>query len=61
MVTLCCSFAETYYYVIAATHRIGDRGRIMLSDLIGICLGVFPVIFVLLLTASLLISQRLAP
>ena len=61
MVTLCCGYAETSCYVSAAIHRVGDRGRIMLSDLIGMRLPIFLVIFVVLLISSLLMLQRLAP
>ena len=52
-------YAETSGYLSATIQRIGDRGRIMLPDLIGMRVPVFLVIFVSLLLAALVILQRL--
>jgi len=52
-------YAETSGYLSATIQRIGDRGRIMLPDLIGMRIPVFLVIFVSLLLAALVILQRL--
>lgn len=52
-------YAETSNYLSATIQRIGNRGRIMLPDLIGMRVNVFLVIFVSLLVSSLFILQRL--
>ncbi len=52
-------YAETSGYLSATIQRIGDRGRIMLPDLIGMRVPVFLVIFVSLLVVALVILQRL--
>ena len=54
-------YAETSDYLSATIQRIGNRGRIMLPDLVGVRVKVFLVIFVPLLVASLVILHRLAP
>jgi uncharacterized membrane protein YedE/YeeE len=54
-------YAETSDYLSATIQRIGNRGRIMLPDLIGMRVTVFVVIFVPLLVSSLFILQRLTP
>jgi uncharacterized protein len=54
-------YAQTSDYLSATIQRIGNRGRIMLPDLIGMPVTVFLVIFVSLLVPSLFILQRLAP
>ena len=52
-------YAETSDYLSATIQKIGNRGRIMLPDLIGMRVTVFLVIFVPLLVSSLFILQRL--
>ncbi|MDO8861641.1 YeeE/YedE thiosulfate transporter family protein [Haliea sp. E1-2-M8] len=54
-------YAETSGYLGSTMQNIGNRGRIMLPDLIGTRVPVFLLIFVPLLVASLFILQRLTP
>jgi uncharacterized protein len=54
-------YAETSDYLSATVEKIGNRGRIMLSDLIGLRVSVFLVIFVPLLVSSLFVLQHLMP
>jgi len=54
-------FAETSDYLGATIQKIGNRGSIMLPDLLGMRLTVFLLIFVPLLGLSLLTLERLAP
>lgn len=54
-------YAETSDYLSATIQRIGNRGHIMLPDLIRMRVTVFLVIFVPLLVASLFILQNLTP
>jgi hypothetical protein len=54
-------YAETSDYLSATIERIGNRGHIMLPDLIGMRVTVFLVIFVSLLVSGLVILQRLTP
>ncbi len=53
--------AETSDYLSATMQRIGNRGRIMLPDPIGMRVTVFLVIFVSLLVSGFFILQRLTP
>ncbi len=53
--------AETSDYLGTTIQKIGNRGRIMLPDLISMRITVFLVIFVPLLVSSLFLLQRLAP
>ena len=54
-------YAETSDYLSATIQGIGNRGRIMLPDLVGVRVKVFLVIFVPLLVAGLFVLQRLVP
>ncbi|MFO7550407.1 MAG: YeeE/YedE thiosulfate transporter family protein [Haliea sp.] len=54
-------YAETSDHLSVTIQKIGDRGSIMLPDLIGMRVGTFLLIFVPLLVAGLFILQRLAP
>ncbi len=54
-------YAETSDYLGTTIQKIGNRGRIMLPDLISMRITVFLVIFVPLLVSSLFLLQRLAP
>jgi uncharacterized protein len=54
-------YAETSDYLSATIQGIGNRGRIMLPDLVGVRVKVFLVIFVPLLASGLVILQRLVP
>ena len=54
-------YAEISGYLGATIGKIGNRGRLMLPELIGMRIAVFLIIFVPLLVASLLVLQRLAP
>ncbi|MDP2127794.1 MAG: YeeE/YedE family protein, partial [Pseudohongiella sp.] len=54
-------YAETSDYLSATIQRVGDRGRIMLPDLLSMRVTVFLVILVPLLIASLFVLQRLMP
>ena len=54
-------FAETSDYVSATIQKIGNRGKIMLPDLVGINLAVFVVLFVPLLALGLVLLERWAP
>ena len=54
-------YAETSDYLSTTIKRIGNRGRIMLPDLIGMRVTVHLLIFVSLLVSSLFILQRLTP
>jgi len=54
-------YAETSDYLGSTILKVGNRGRIMLPDIIGMRVTGFLVIFVSLLVASLFILQRLAP
>lgn len=52
-------YAETSDYLGAKIQKIGDRGRIMLPDLIGMQVTSFLLLFVPVLLASLFLLQRL--
>lgn len=52
-------YAETSDYLSATIQKIGNRGRIMLPDLIGVRVTVFLVLFVPLLVSGLLMLERL--
>ncbi len=54
-------YAEMSDYLSATIQNIGNRGRILLPDLIGMRVTVFVVIFVPLLVSSLFILHRLTP
>jgi len=54
-------YAETSDSLSRTIQRIGNRGRIMLPDLIGMRVAVFLVIFASLLVLSLVILHRLTP
>ena len=52
-------YAETSDYLSATVHKIGNRGRIMLPDLVGMRITIFLVLFVPLLVSALLVLERL--
>ena len=52
-------YAETSDYLSASIQKIGNRGRIMLPDLIGMRVTLFLAIFVALLVSGLLVLERL--
>lgn len=54
-------YAETSDYMSSTIEKIGNRGRIMLSDLIGMRVTVFLAIFVPMLVLSLFVLQYLTP
>jgi hypothetical protein len=54
-------YAETSDYLSATIQKIGNRGGIMLPDLIGVRLIVFLALFVPLLVLSLFALDRLTP
>ena len=54
-------YAETSDYLSATIEKIGNRGGIMLPDLIGVRLIVFLALFVPLLVLSLFALERLTP
>lgn len=54
-------YAETSAYLGSSIEKIGNRGRIMLSDLLGIRLTMFLAVFVPLLVLGLFAIARLAP
>lgn len=54
-------FAETSGYVASTIEKIGNRGRIMLPDVLGMRLAVFLVVFVPLLVLGLYLIARLMP
>jgi len=51
-------FAETSDYMSSTIQKVGNRGRIMLPDLLGMRLVVFLVVFVPLLGLSLWVLDR---
>ena len=53
-------YAETSAYVGSMIHGIGNRGGIMLPDLLGMRLAVFLAVFVPLLVLGLLVMAQLA-
>lgn len=54
-------YAETSGYLGSTIQKIGNRGRIMLPDLLGVRLVVFLAVFVPLLVLALFLMARLAP
>ena len=52
-------FAETSDFLSATIQKIGNRGKIMLPDLIGVRVAVFLAVFVPLLGLSLFALERL--
>jgi len=54
-------YAETSAYVGSTIQRIGNRGGIMLPDLLGMRLAVFLAVFVPLLVLGLFVLAQLAP
>jgi len=54
-------FAETSAYLASTIQKIGNRGGIMLPDLLGMRLGVFLALFVPLLVLGLFVVAQLAP
>lgn len=54
-------YAETSGYVGSTIQKIGNRGGIMLPDLLGIGLAAFLVVFVPVLVLGLFMIARLAP
>lgn len=52
-------YAETSDYLSATIHNIGNRGRIMLPDLIGMRLPVFLLLFVPVLGVGMFALERL--
>jgi uncharacterized protein len=54
-------YAETSGYHASTIQKIGNRGSIMLSDLLGMRLAVFLAVFVPLLVLGLFIMARMAP
>ncbi|MGZ9005510.1 MAG: YeeE/YedE thiosulfate transporter family protein, partial [Burkholderiales bacterium] len=54
-------YAETSGYVGSTIQKIGNRGGIMLPDLLGMRLAVFLAVFVPLLVLGLFVMAQLAP
>lgn len=54
-------YAETSGYLGSTIQKIGNRGDIMLPDLLGMRLAVFLAVFVPLLVLGLLVMAKLAP
>ena len=54
-------FAETSGYLGSTIQKIGNRGEIMLPDLLGMRLSVFLALFIPLLVLGLFVMARLAP
>ena len=54
-------YAETSAYLGATIEKIGNRGRLMLPDLLGTRLVVFLIVFIPLLVLGLFVIARLAP
>jgi uncharacterized membrane protein YedE/YeeE len=54
-------YAETSDSLSGTIQKIGNRGRVMLPDLIGMRVTAFLVIFVPLLVSALFLLHRLAP
>jgi len=54
-------YAETSDYVGSTIQRIGNRGGIMLPDLLGMRLAVFLAVFVPLLVLGLFVMAQMAP
>jgi len=54
-------YAETSGYLGSTIQKIGNRGRIMLPDLLGVRLTVFLAVFVPLLVLGLFVMAQLAP
>lgn len=54
-------YAETSGYLGSTIEKIGNRGRIMLPDLLGLRLAVFLAVFVPLLVVGLLVMAQFAP
>lgn len=57
----CYLYAETSGYVGSTIQKIGNRGGIMLPDLLGMRLAVFLAVFVPLLVLGLFVVAQLAP
>lgn len=54
-------YAETSGYLGSTIQKLGNRGRIMLPDLLEMRLAVFLAVFVLLLVLALFAMDKLAP
>jgi uncharacterized membrane protein YedE/YeeE len=54
-------YAETSGYLVSTIQKIGNRGLIMLPDLLGMRLAVFLAVFVPLLLLGLYLVAQLAP
>ncbi len=54
-------YAESSGLVGSTIEKIGNRGGIMLPDLLGMRLGVFLAVFVPLLVLGLFVMEQLAP
>jgi uncharacterized membrane protein YedE/YeeE len=54
-------YAETSGYLSSTIEKIGNRGGIMLPDLLGMRLAVFLAVFVPLLVLGLFVMAQLAP
>ena len=54
-------YAETSGYLASTIQKVGSRGRIMLTDLLGMRLAVFLALFVPLLVLGLLAMAQWAP
>lgn len=54
-------YAETSGYLASSIQKIGNRGRIMLPDVLGMPLAVFLAVFVPLLVLGLFAVVKLAP
>lgn len=54
-------YAETSAYLASSIQKIGNRGRIMLPDVLGMRLAVFLAVFVPLLVLGLFVVMKLAP
>lgn len=54
-------YAETSGYLGSTIQKLGNRGRIMLPDVLGMRLAVFLAVFVPLLVLALFVMAQLAP
>lgn len=55
------AYAETSGYIASTIKKSGNRGRIMLPDLVGVSLVVFLATFVPFLVLALFVVARFAP
>ncbi|HRQ59380.1 MAG TPA: YeeE/YedE thiosulfate transporter family protein [Azoarcus taiwanensis] len=54
-------YAETSGYLASTIQKVGNRGGVMLPDLLGMRLAVFLAVFVPLLVLGLFVTTQLAP